>query len=145
MDAELKPLAPFERVITQHVAFRDTDMMGHVNHAVYATWMESARVFWFARHMGNEAFAEMPFVMGDLYARYIKPVYFGQNIESWVAPGPIGRRSFKLAYEIKVVETGEVAATGWSTLVMFNAGTGTTFDVPDTYRAMVARLAGEQS
>lgn len=142
-ETETRPLAPFEKVITQHVAFRDTDMLGHVNHAVYVTWMESARVFWFARHMGENAYAESPFVIGDIQVRYIRPVYFGQHVEAWVAPGPIGRRSFKLAYEIRVVETGEVAATGWTTLVMFNPATSSTFDVPERYRAVVARLAGE--
>ncbi len=44
--------AMFERLV--HVRWRDTDAMGHVNHAVFLTYLEEARDAFYTQALGSD-------------------------------------------------------------------------------------------
>jgi acyl-CoA thioester hydrolase len=45
-------IAPFERTVT--VRWRDTDALGHVNHAVFLTYLEEARDAFYSQVLGAD-------------------------------------------------------------------------------------------
>ena len=56
------------------VQFRDIDRMGHVNHAVYLQYMETARVE-LARRLGMiRDLSSSSFIVAKAHAEYKKPI-----------------------------------------------------------------------
>jgi acyl-CoA thioester hydrolase len=80
--------------------FRDTDRVGHVNNAVFATYIEIARVDWWTeirkRHNGNP----MNFILGRLEIDYRAPIHLGDelSIAMWVSR--FGNKSWEFSFKI---------------------------------------------
>jgi acyl-CoA thioester hydrolase len=135
---DLLPSA-WEHVWTTEVAFGDTDMFGHTNNAVYLRWLESARIRWFRRHMGDEALQMTPFVLAEVLVKYRRPTFFDETLTLHVRLEHVGNRSFALGYEVRRPD-GEVAATARTVQVFVDAGLQQPAPVPDAFRVMVATL-----
>ena len=84
----------------RHVAqvrFADTDAMGHVNNAVYLTYIESARVAWWADVTG-EAIQREPgraegLILAEADVAFRAPVFHGETVTVETRPTRIGRTS----------------------------------------------------
>jgi acyl-CoA thioester hydrolase len=83
------------------VQFRDIDVMGHVNHATYLQYMETARVE-LARSLGQvtEGFRSS-FILASACCEFKKPITDERRITvtAWVSR--IGDRSWDLDYSIR--------------------------------------------
>jgi acyl-CoA thioester hydrolase len=78
------------------VRFRDCDPLGHVNNAVYLTYLEQARLHcWRALWGFGEAGSSVP---GVILARaeidYRMPARYGQTLEIRIDLAAIGKTSF---------------------------------------------------
>src|ERR1041385_5123670 len=81
------------------VRFRDCDAMGHVNHAVYFTYLEQCRLtFW--REVTGAATPHTRVIIARAECDYRAPAHFGDEVEVSVRVGEVGRSSFVLEYEI---------------------------------------------
>ncbi len=82
------------------VQFRDIDVMGHVNHAVYLQYMETARVE-LARSLGQvtEGFRSS-FILASARCEFKKPITDERRITVTVWVSRIGDRSWDLDYSI---------------------------------------------
>jgi hypothetical protein len=49
-----------------HPRFRDTDAMGHINNAVYVTYLEVARQAYWARLTGGSDYRLVPFILAHV-------------------------------------------------------------------------------
>ncbi len=82
------------------VQFRDIDRMGHVNHAVYLQYMETARVE-LARRLGMiKSTTSSSFIVAMAHVEYKRPVT-GEHrvaVSCWVSR--IGERSWDLDYTV---------------------------------------------
>ena len=91
------------------VRFRDCDPLGHVNNAVYLTYLEQARLFYWRSlwGFGSAAAAALP---GVILARaeidYKRPRSTGRCSRSDSGFAVIGRTTFTYEYEI-VDESGD--------------------------------------
>lgn len=80
--------------------FRDTDRVGHVNNAVFATYLEIARVDWWItvqkRHQKNP----MNFILGRIEIDYRAPIHLGDelSIAMWVSR--FGTKSWDFSFMI---------------------------------------------
>jgi acyl-CoA thioester hydrolase len=80
------------------VRFRDLDSMGHVNNAVFLTYMEQARIgFLFGRGATTDSL-----IVARVEIDYRKPVRLGDTVEVAVCCDRLGTKSFDLAYELRV-------------------------------------------
>lgn len=119
------------------VRFRDCDPMGHVNNAVYLTYLEQAR-FNHWRASGIADLREQPDsaatpaagsrgVPGVILARaeidYRRPATYGDTLDVVVGIAAIGRTSFTYEYEIRDTQ-GQVVATARTVLVAFDYAAG---------------------
>ncbi len=119
------------------VRFRDCDLMGHVNNSVYFTYLEQARLDWW-RHLGgmlNSSDATM--IVARAECDYRAPAFLDDALEVRVTPGPIGRSSFVIEYEIVNAASGQRIAQARTVSVSVDPETHRPVPVPDAWRAMI--------
>jgi len=108
---------PFSHPI--ELRFRDLDPLGHVNHAVFVTYLEIARTAWWRGFLGGRPFVEEGFLIARVEVDYRQPVLFGEGIEVEVVCSEVGNRSFTLDYRV-VGKDGLVRAEARTVQVMFD-------------------------
>ena len=110
--------------------------MGHVNNAVFLTYIESARVA-FLQHLGAAATLEdMSIIVARIEIDFRAPVGFGDEVEIAVRASRFGEKSFDLEYVLSV--DGVVVAEAKSVLVGYDYGKGEAIDIPDEWREKLA-------
>jgi len=111
------------------VRFRDCDPYGHVNNAVYLTYLENAR-FALWRAQG---------ITGVILARaevdYRAQATYGDELEVRVRLEGFGRTSFRYEYEIIDVTSGRLVLSAKTVQVRFNYDTQTPVELSDETRA----------
>ncbi|RMF85920.1 MAG: acyl-CoA thioesterase [Nitrospirae bacterium] len=121
------------------VRWRDLDPLGHVNNAVYVTYLEVARTALWRERLGGRDARDIPFVVARVEIDYRREVGMGARVEVGVRTERIGRTSFTLAYRIEA--DGETAAEARSVQVCVGRD-GRPVPVPAELRAALAGLAG---
>jgi acyl-CoA thioester hydrolase len=107
-----------EFVHTEQVRFRDLDPMGHVNNAVFLTYIEQARVDFFARAGAASRLEDMNMILARVEIDFKAPVRLGQEVEISVRASRFGTKSFDLDYELRVDE--ELVAEAKSVQVAYD-------------------------
>ena len=126
----------FDYVHEEPVRFRDIDAMGHVNNAVFLTYIESARsaFFW---HLGiARSLEDLTLVVARVEIDFRAPVGFPEVVEVGVRAGSFGRKSFGLDHELRV--RGELVAEAKTILVAYDYDRAETVTIPDTWREKLA-------
>jgi acyl-CoA thioester hydrolase len=135
----IKTVENFDFFHRERVRFRDVDAMGHVNNAVFATYVEQARIE-YLRHL---TLLDGPLYMGMILARleidFVAPAQPGGEIEIGVRPSRAGSKSFELEYELRQGER-EVARAR-TVLVAYDYDRGVSMPLPDQWRDRLAALA----
>ena len=116
---------------------RDTDGLGHVNHAVYVTWLEEARTKYVVERRGLTDVHQVDFVMASATLHFRSPVYFHEVVEVSLAPIRIGTKSWDLAYEGRVAGSGRLAVEGTTTQVQFDFTARASRPIPEDWRRML--------
>jgi len=121
------------------VAFRDIDAMGHVNNAVYLSYLETARIKFMTtlQHVGH--LRELPIILAEATVRYLSPALFGETLLIGTGVSRLGNKSFDMLHEI-VVENGRLIATARSVLVMYDYTSEQTFPIPDNFRQQLVAM-----
>jgi acyl-CoA thioester hydrolase len=132
------------------VRFRDCDAMGHVNNAVYLTYLEQARFsHWRATGLATmtldsspAAAGAPPDVPGVILARaeidYRRPAKYGDVLRVHVGVAAIGRTSFTYEYEI-VDAAGELVASARTVIVRFDYAAGRPVPISDEIKLALTR------
>jgi acyl-CoA thioester hydrolase len=113
--------------------------MGHVNNAVYATYLEQARVR-YVEDVVEEPLMETGGVVADLHVDFERPIDWGEDVTVGVRAGELGTSSIPLVYEIRA--DGDLAATGETLMVVFDPGAGEPRPIPDAWRERIADHEG---
>jgi acyl-CoA thioester hydrolase len=122
--------------LRQEVTMRDLDGFGHVNNAVYLTYVENARVAYLREVVGVTTRQEISNIMARVTIDYRAQVDYGDELEIGVRTERIGTKSFQLLYRI-VRQDGEVAADVTSTQVMFDFDANQAIEVPAEWRRAI--------
>ena len=98
-----EPFWPY--VLQVRVRFRDLDGFGHVNNAVFVTYLEQARTdCYLAAHGRTDPFesgAGLDFVVARLELDYVSPILSGDVVQITVFPTHVGNSSFTFGYEAR--------------------------------------------
>lgn len=109
------------------VRFRDCDPMGHVNNAVYLTYLEQARFAHWRAVWGGSSEGTSETAPGVILARaeidFRRPARYGDTLEVRISLDRIGRTSFSYTYEI-IDQDDRVVAEAKSVQVMFDYAAG---------------------
>jgi acyl-CoA thioester hydrolase len=120
------------------VRFRDCDLLGHVNNAVYLSYLEQARVGYWQRLSGS---SDVPrsFILARAECDFRVPVTLGDRLLVRVAVASVGRTSFILDYQLLNTRTRQVVATARTVQVMYDYSAGRSVPISPEIRA---RLTG---
>jgi len=119
------------------VQWRDLDALGHVNNAVYLSYLETARVRLWHERMGGRDARDIPFVVARVEIDYRQPIELGQRVMVELGCHAIGRSSFTLVY--RVTADGELAAEARSVQVCIDSR-GETIPVPAPVRSALESI-----
>jgi len=122
---------------TVDVRYQDHDTMGHVNNAVYVTYMEQARFAYLTEGLGVPPM-ELNMVVANLTVDFRRPVQFADEVEVAVSVTDVGDTSFTMTYEVRDGEG--VAVEGETTQVALEPGGRETRRVPEDWRDAIADL-----
>jgi acyl-CoA thioester hydrolase len=120
----------------ERVRFRDLDALGHVNNAVFLTYIESARLAFLVDLGAAATFEEMHIIVARIEIDYRVPVGLGEEVAIGVLASRLGDKSFDLDYELRVGDT--VVAEAKSVLVGYDYDKGETVTIPDDWRERLA-------
>jgi acyl-CoA thioester hydrolase len=130
--------APF--IHRLQVRFRDCDPLGHVNNAVYLTYLEQTRFSHWRALWGFGSPQLPPGMPGVILARvecdYRRPATYGQTLEVRMTVAELGRTSFRYGYEI-VDEQGHTVLTASTVQVMYDYTAAKPVPIPDDIRALL--------
>lgn len=113
----------------QEVRFSDLDGFGHVNNAVYSTYLEQARLAWFG---DGEPMPLRDVILARTEIDFRSPVVFGETVEIGVRPSRVGTKSFELAYRLRAA--GRVVAEARSVLVGYDYDRAESVPIPERWR-----------
>lgn len=130
---------PFE--VTIEVAFRDIDAFGHVNNAVFFSYMEYARVkfaieLFEGSNLATESLLDIPLILVEATCTYHSPALLSEKLTLGVGLSRFGNKSFDLIYRF-TGEDGRLIASGKTVQVMYDYSLGRSFPVPDSIREKV--------
>ena len=127
------------------VRFADCDPFGHVNNAVYLTYLEQARfqlwrrLWGLARESALTAAGGAGLILARAECDYKIPATFGQTLDVRLGLAGIGRTSFTYDYEIVDAADRRVMATARTVLVLFDYAAGKPVAIDDERRAKLSR------
>jgi acyl-CoA thioester hydrolase len=136
MSSAPPPLADYPYIHWEEVHFRDLDALGHVNNAVYAGWLESARLRYYMQLM-ELPLSELGLILAEMTISYKAPAFFGERIAVGVRVAAIGTRSFTMDYLLVRDGDSALIASAKTVQVCFDYKLGTTTQVPERFRALV--------
>jgi acyl-CoA thioester hydrolase len=124
------------------VAWGEMDAFGHVNHAVYLRWFETARIVYFERiGLLDRMKAEG---VGPIVARaavdYRLPVVYPDAVRVAAAVTRVGNTSFVIGYRAESRARQAVVAEGETVVVLLDYGTGAKVTLDEPLRARIAAL-----
>lgn len=90
-------MAHTERI---RVVFADVDMMGHVNHATYFTYFETARTFYYLHLTGLRRMTDIDFILAKASCDFLRGLTCGEEVRVVVWPSHVGASSFTFSYVI---------------------------------------------
>lgn len=116
------------------VRFRDLDALGHVNNAVYLTYLESARMAWWLHVTGRADLSGMDMILARVEVDYRSPVSYGESLEVGVRCVSIRRSSFVLESAITERGTGRLVAEARKVLVHYDYAAGRSVPLSEEMR-----------
>ena len=124
---------------TVPVRYRDLDTYAHVNNAVLATYLETARVEYLRETVGFDAAGGV--VVARLEVDYETPLSFEDGPATVEVRVPrLGGSSFPMRYAV-TADGGRRVATGRTVQVTVD-GAGESRPIPDDWRASIAAFEG---
>jgi len=121
------------------IRFADIDSMGHVNNAVYLSYFEFTRVYYFNEILGkNWDWESKGIILAHTELSFIKPIELNDEAFIEMEIGNIGTKSFTFHYTIRV--DGEPTTKGSSTLVAFNNKLQESIAIPSEMKASFKAL-----
>jgi acyl-CoA thioester hydrolase len=102
------------------VRFRDLDALGHVNNAVYLTYVESARVAYWLHVTGRTGLAAVDFILARAEVDYRSPVVFGETLEVAVRAVSMRRSSLVLEFALTERASGRRVAESRNVVVHYD-------------------------
>lgn len=127
-------MTEFNYEVSFDVQFRDIDAMGHVNNAVYASYLEQARIQ-YVQDIVEKPFMDIGAVIANLEIEFRRPIEYGETVTVALRAGELGTTSVPIEYEIRT-ENG-VAATAETLLVAYDSDAGEPRPIPDEWREAI--------
>jgi acyl-CoA thioester hydrolase len=125
----------FAHTFSQDVAFRDLDGLGHVNNAVYLSYVESARLAYMQEVLGPLELEELG-IVADVKISFRSPAALGETLEVGHRVSRVGETSLLFDFEVRGGD-GRLVAEGSTVHVAFDYGVQRPVPVPEEWRSRI--------
>lgn len=102
------------------IRFNDIDGMGHVNNALYLTYLEHCRMRFFTEVAGSKSERDFPFILAHAAVDYKAPLKMSSQAQVRMWTSRVGGKSWDFDYEIKDRKSAVVYATGKTVQVAYD-------------------------
>jgi acyl-CoA thioester hydrolase len=119
------------------VRFRDLDALGHVNNAVYLTYMESARIAYWLQVTARTDLRGMDMILARAEVDFRAPLQYRNRIEVGVRCASMRRSSLVLEHQIVRMPDGLVVAEARKILVHYDYAAGRSTPLPPELRQRI--------
>lgn len=132
------------------VRFVDLDGLGHINNAVYLSYIEQLRVRWLKDSGIFDAFAvkkPIPLILARSEIDYISQGYYREKILCQAVISRIGTKSFDIDYEISSEDGQNIIclARAKSVLVWFNYKSNQSTAIPTSVKDVMIKYTAKRS
>ena len=110
----------FPITIPIEVRWRDVDAFGHVNNAVFFTYLEMGRTAYYEAALKAFDIDQIDFMVVSAKCDYLSEVKKGDKIELGIRIPAIGNTSFDFEYELHSATDGKLLARGFTTQVLYD-------------------------
>jgi acyl-CoA thioester hydrolase len=120
------------------VRFRDTDAFGHVNNAVFFSYLELARIRYLLDILEpEEPFDRLPLILARVELDFRSPIQFGEEVEVETQVGRIGRSSIAMSHRMTAGADHRLVGEAQSVLVTYDYAIARPMPVPDEWRRRI--------
>jgi acyl-CoA thioester hydrolase len=119
------------------VRFRDLDALGHVNNAVFLTYLEAARMAWWAQVTGRADLAGLGMILARAEIDFRSPVVYGDRLVVGVRCASLKRSSFVLEQRIEEEPSGRLVAEAAKVLVHYDYAARRSLPLPPELRRRI--------
>jgi acyl-CoA thioester hydrolase len=127
-------LKGFRFVHPLEVRFRDLDALGHVNNAVFLTYLESARLAYWLQVTGRRDLRDMDVILARAEVDYRSPAGYGEHLDVGVRCASIRRSSLVLEQAIVENTSGRLVAEARKVLVYYDYAAARPLPLPEALR-----------
>jgi acyl-CoA thioester hydrolase len=125
----------FRHRTTLEVRFRDIDAFGHVNNAVFFSYVEQARIRYLLDVLDSETtFDRMPLILARVELDYRSPVFYGESVTVGTRVDRVGRTSFGMSHRMTAGDDERLVGEVNSVLVTYDYAAAGPMPVPDEWR-----------
>jgi acyl-CoA thioester hydrolase len=127
------------------VRFADCDPLGHVNNAVYLSYLEQARFGLWRKLWGFNGETAMTaaggagLILARVECDYRLPSTYGDELDVKLGLASIGRTSFTYEYEVDDVATGRLVARAATVIVLYDYTAAKPVVIDEPRRADLSR------
>jgi acyl-CoA thioester hydrolase len=125
-----------------HPRFRDTDAMGHINNAVYITYLEVARQEYWKRFTRTRDYGRVPFILAGVTADFRSEALMDEVLEIGIRCEWIGTRSFGFSYQIREQATQRLVVEATSIQVCYDYDAKRSLPMPGALRQQLEQFEG---
>ena len=122
--------------------FRDTDAMGHINNAVYVTYIEVARQEYWRAFVHDENYRSVPFILARVEIDFRSEALMHEMLELCIRCSWIGGKSFGFEYAIRERSTRRLVVAANSVQVFYDYVAKVSVPCPDDLRARLEAFEG---
>lgn len=122
------------------VRFSETDMAGHVNNAMYLTYLEEARMHFIRQVLLVD---DVPLILASVRLDFLQQVFFGDTITIETGVCRLGTTSFDMTHQLYRDGGRSLALTGLATLVRFNYQKQIPEPISEEWRTKLAQYTTE--
>ncbi|HDQ70707.1 MAG TPA: acyl-CoA thioesterase [Chloroflexi bacterium] len=122
---------------TVKVRWRDVDALGHVNNAVYFTYLEQARVD-YLRELGlaTDDPQKVSFILAQASCQFKSPIKLGERVTVYARVSELGNSSFSFDYRMTGGD-GRLIAVARSVQVCYDYARQKPVPIPEAWRQIV--------
>ena len=122
--------------------FRDTDAMGHINNAVYVTYIEVARQEYWRAFKGDHNYRVVPFIFARVEMDFRSEALMHELLELRIRCSWVGTKSFAFEYEIREATTQRLVVEANSVQVFYDYAAKQSIPCPPEMRAHLEACEG---
>jgi len=133
----------FRHRTTLQVRFRDIDAFGHVNNAVFFSYVEQARIRYLLDVLHPDmGFDRLPLILARVELDYRSPLMFGEEVTVETRVDRVGRTSFAMGHRMTATPDERTVGDVRTVLVTYDYAVARPMPVPDGWRERFATHEG---